>query len=122
MAMLFLERLSREVTVKMGDILEEASSLVECKECAWYKACVMPMRVGTDDLAREMRQFSPGMAPGQPGEQEFRNMLLNMASIAQNVLLEGCPIFIRRLKSNPKLAEQLKKFMQTWGQEESSHG
>lgn len=120
MDMLLLERLSKEVTLRMGDILEEASSLVECKECPWYKACAMPMRVGTDDLAREMRQLSPGMTPGQPGEQEFRNMLLNMASIAQNVLLEGCPIFVRRLKSNPKLAAQLKKFMQTWGEEESS--
>jgi len=38
---------------------------------------------------------------------------MNMAAMAQNMLLEGCPIFIKRLKSSPKLAEQLKKFMQT---------
>ena len=102
----------------MGDILEEASSLIECKECSWYKACVMPMRFSPEDLMREMRQVAPGTSLDQTREQEFRNLLLNMASTAQNILLEGCPVFVRRLKSNPKLAEQLKRMMQTWGTEE----
>lgn len=101
----------------MGDILEEASSFIECRECPWYRACVMPMRIGSDDLMREMRQM-PGASVDQSKEQEFRNLMSNMASIAQNVLLEGCPIFVRRLKSNPKVVEQLKKMMQTWGTEE----
>ena len=104
----------------MGDILEEASSLIECKECPWYKACVMPMRIGSDDLMREMRQMTPGTNIDQTREQEFRNLMANMASIAQNVLLEGCPIFVRRLKSNPKLAQQLKQMMQSWGTEEET--
>ena len=102
----------------MDDILEEASSLVECKECPWYRSCVMPMRIGSDDLMREMRQMAPGTNLDQTKEQEFRNLMANMASVAQNVLLEGCPIFVRRLKSNPKLVERLKKMMQTWGTEE----
>lgn len=102
----------------MSDILDEASSLVECKECPWYKACVMPMRLKADDLMREMPQMTSGTSLDQLKEQEFRNMLLSMASTAQNILLEGCPIFVRRLKSSPKLAEQLKKLMQTWGREE----
>jgi hypothetical protein len=42
-------------------------------------------------------------------------MVMNMAAMAQNLLLEGCPIFIKRLKSSPRLAEQIKKVMQTWG-------
>jgi len=100
----------------MADILEEASSLIECKECPWYKACVMPMRFGAEELMREMRQVT-GTSLDQTKEQEFRNLLVNMASVAQNVLLEGCPIFIRRLRSSPKLAEQLKKLMQAWGEE-----
>jgi len=100
----------------MGDILDEASSLIECKECPWYKACVMPLRFGAEELMREMRQVT-GTSLDQTKEQEFRNLLVNMASVAQNVLLEGCPIFIRRLRSSPKLAEQLKKLMQAWGEE-----
>lgn len=104
----------------MGDILDEASSLVECKECPWYRSCVAPVRFGTDDLIREMRQFSPGSIPSQTNDQEFRNIVLNMASMVQNILLEGCPIFIKRLKSSPKLAEQLKKTMQTWGTEQQA--
>lgn len=101
----------------MDDILEEASSLIECKECPWYKACVMPMRFSAEDLMREMRQVAPGTSLDQMKEQEFHNLLLSMASVAQNVLLEGCPIFVRRLKSSPKLTEQLKKLMQAWGEE-----
>jgi hypothetical protein len=102
----------------MGDILDEASSVIECKECPWYKACVMPMRFATEDLVREMRLMAPGSGLDQIRDQEFRNLVMNMATIAQNVLLEGCPVFVKRLKSNPKLAEQMKKLMQTWGSDE----
>ena len=101
----------------MADILDEASSLIECKECAWYRSCVVPMRIGTDDLVREMRQSPLGASFSQTGDQELRNMVMNMAAMAQNLLLEGCPIFIKRLKSSPKLAEQIKKVMQAWGAE-----
>ncbi len=101
----------------MGDILDEASSLIECKQCPWYKSCVMPMRFGTEDLMREMRQM-PGTGYNQQSEQEFRSFMTNMAAVAQNVLLEGCPIFVRRLKSNPKLAEEIKKLMQDWASRE----
>jgi len=33
-------------------------------------------------------------------------------------LLEGCPVFITRLRDNPKLAQRLKEIMQKWGDEE----
>jgi len=102
----------------MGDILDEASSVIECKECAWYKSCVMPMRFATDDLMREMKNLAPGATFGATGEQEFRNLMGSMASIAQNVLLEGCPVFVKRLKASPRLAEQIKRLMQTWGEED----
>jgi hypothetical protein len=102
----------------MGDILDEVSSVIECKECPWYKACVMPMRFATEDLVREMRLMAPGSGFDQMREQEFRNLIINMASVAQNVLLEGCPAFVKRLKSSPRLAEQMKKLMQSWGSEE----
>lgn len=102
----------------MSDILEEASSLIECKECPWYKACVMPMRFSAEDLMREMQKLAPGASLDQTSEQEFRNLLLGMASTLQNTLLEGCPIFVKRLKSSPKLAEQIKRMMQMWGTEE----
>jgi len=104
--------------VEMSDILEEASSLIECKECPWYKACVMPMRFSAEDLMREMQKLAPGTSLDQMREQEFRNLLMSMASTLQNTLLEGCPIFVKRLKTSPKLAEQLKRLMQTWGEEE----
>ena len=41
-----------------------------------------------------------------------------MATAAQNSLLEGCPVFIERLRTNPKLAQKLKELMQGWGKED----
>jgi len=41
-----------------------------------------------------------------------------MAIAAQNSLLEGCSIFIDRLRANPKLAQCIKEMMQSWGKEE----
>ena len=70
------------------------------------------------DLMREMNKIMPGQSLDQTNEQEFRNLLLGMASTLQNTLLEGCPIFVKRLKSSPKVAEQLKRIMQTWGADE----
>jgi hypothetical protein len=42
-----------------------------------------------------------------------------MATAAQNSLLEGCPVFIDRLRSEPKLAERIKRMMQEWTKESS---
>jgi len=43
-----------------------------------------------------------------------------LASATQNFLLESCPIFIDRLRASPKLAERIKKMMQSWGSEEKA--
>ena len=53
----------------MGDILDEASSLVECKECPWYKACAMPMRFGTDDLIARCTRLPPGRTWARPANR-----------------------------------------------------
>ena len=44
----------------------------------------------------------------------------NMASAAQNSLLEGCPVFIDRLRNSPRLAQKLKELMLNWGSEEDN--
>ena len=103
----------------MSDILEEASSLLECKDCPWYKACVMPMRFSAEDMRRELQHSMPGLSLDHAKEHELYNLLVNTAAAAQNILLEGCPVFVKRLKSNPKLAERLKKVMQDWSTETS---
>ncbi len=100
----------------MGDVLNEANNLVQCKECPWYKSCVMPMRFTVDDLRRQLEQVSPGTA-FPAADMNMQNLLSSMATAAQNSLLEGCPIFIDRLRSSPKLAQKLKEMMQNWGKE-----
>ncbi len=100
----------------MDDILNEAYGVVQCKECSWYKSCVMPMRFTAEDIRRQL-ESSPGMNLTQSADLGLQNMLSSMATAAQNSLLEGCPIFIERLRSNPQLAQRLKEIMQKWGSE-----
>ena len=104
----------------MDDVLNEAYDIVQCKECPWYKSCVMPMRFTAEDIRRQLEQQSPGM--GIPSQMDIgmQNLLSSMATSAQNSLLEGCPVFIERLRNNPKLAQRIKEIMQNWGSQESS--
>jgi hypothetical protein len=96
----------------LGDILDEASAVVQCKECPWFRMCVVPMRMTAEDVRRQMEQAMPG-GMGTAGSPQFMASLL---AAAQNLLLEGCPIFIERLRTSPNLAQRLKAIMQDWGQ------
>jgi hypothetical protein len=100
----------------MGDVLNEAYAIARCKECPWYKACTIPMRFTAEDLKKQIQESSTGT--GQSIDTGMQGMLSNMAAAAQNSLLEGCPIFIERLRSSPKLSQKLKWLMQNWGSEE----
>jgi len=102
----------------MGDVLDEAYAVVQCKECPWYKSCVVPMRFTAEDIRRQLEASAPGMGISQPADLGLQNLLSSMATAAQNSLLESCPVFIERLRTNPKLAQRLKEMMQKWGGEE----
>jgi len=106
----------------MGDVLNEAYAIAQCKECPWYKACTMPMRFTAEDIRRQLESSASGMnIPGQ-GDLGMQNFLSSMATAAQNSLLEGCPVFIERLRNNPDLAKRIKEMMQNWGKEEGEKG
>ena len=98
----------------MSDILDEAQALVQCKACPWYKSCVLPMRLTEDELRKQLESSIPGAAAPEAEQHGMQQLLSGLAAAAENSLLEGCPIFINRLRSNPKLAEQIKKLMQEW--------
>ena len=102
----------------MSDVLDEAYAVVQCKECPWYKSCVIPMRFTAEDIRRQMDSASSGMNPLQQTDLGMQNLLSNMASAAQNSLLEGCPVFIGRLRASPELARRIKEIMQNWGKGE----
>ncbi|MFC2006696.1 hypothetical protein ACFLUQ_00820 [Chloroflexota bacterium] len=99
----------------MGDVLDEAYKIVQCKACPWYKTCVMPMRVTADDIRRQL-EATPGMSTS-PADLGIQNLLSSMATAAQNSMLEGCPIFIERLRSSPELAQRIKEMMQITDEE-----
>ena len=101
----------------MGDVLNEAYGIVQCKECPWYKSCVIPMRFTAEDIRRQLESSAPGMGASGQADLGLQNLLSSMASAAQNSLLEGCPIFINRLRASPQLAQRLKQIMQQWTQE-----
>ena len=102
----------------MSDVLNEAYGIVQCKECPWYKSCVTPMKFTAEDIRRQLESSAPGMNNPQQADLGMQNLLSSMATAAQNSLLEGCPIFIERLRSAPKLAQRLKEIMQNWASEE----
>lgn len=107
----------------MADILDEAAALVQCKECPWYKCCVTPMRLSPEDVRRQLQSRMPGpFGTGFPpmGDDSLLRLLAEMTAAAQSMLLEGCPIFIERLRASPKLAERIKRMMQGWGLEDES--
>lgn len=101
----------------MGDILDEAYAIAQCKGCPWYKSCVVPMKFTADDIRRQLEASTPGADISQQANLGMQNLLSSMASAAQNSLLESCPIFIERLRSNPNLSQRLKEIMQHWSQE-----
>jgi len=102
----------------MGDILNEAYSIAQCKECPWYKSCVVPMRFTAEDIRRQLESSAPGVNISQQADLGMQNLLSSMATAAQNSLLEGCPIFIERLRASQELAQRIKKMMQEWSKEE----
>ncbi len=104
----------------MSDVLDEAHGIAQCKECPWYKSCVVPMKFTAEDIRRQLEQSAPGTGISQPADLGLQNLLSSMAIAAQNSLLEGCPIFIARLRANPKLAQYIKEMMQSWGKEEEN--
>ena len=101
----------------MSDVLDEAQALVQCKACPWYKSCVLPMRLTEDDLRKQLESSIPGASTGGAEQYGMQQLLSGLAAAAENSLLEGCPVFINRLRSNPTLAQQIKKLMQGWTRE-----
>ena len=97
----------------MDDILDEAQALIQCKSCPWYKSCVLPMRVSEEDLKKQL-ESSISDSPITGVSADMSQFLSSMAMAAQNSILEGCPVFINRLRTNPKLAERIKRMMQEW--------
>ena len=101
----------------MGDVLDEAYGVIQCKECPWYKSCIMPMRFTAEDIRRQLSSSAPGVDIPQQADLGIQNLISSMATAAQNSLVEGCPIFIERLRTNPKLAQRIKEIMQNWSKE-----
>lgn len=103
----------------MGDVLHQVYGVVQCKECQWYKSCVVPMKFTAEDIRRQLESSALGMNSALQADLTMQNLLSNMATAAQNSLLEGCPVFIDRLRTSPNLAQRIKEMMRNWSQEAS---
>ena len=73
----------------MGGVLDEAYGIVQCKECPWYKSCVMPMRFTAEDIRRQLESSAPGMNPSLPADLSLPDLLSSMAPAAHNSPLCG---------------------------------
>ncbi len=78
------------------------------------------MKFTSEDIRRQLEQATPGTNMPQQMDPASQNLLSSMASAAQNSLLEGCPVFIQRLRTSPGLGQRLKEIMLNWGSEEKS--
>ena len=108
--------LAGSAEVEMGDILDEITALVRCKECHWYKNCVTPVQVSIDDIA-QFRMVIEGTNLPEQARSELDQIMEGMAAMSQEMILQSCPVFTQRLKEQPRLAQQIKKIMQQWGRE-----
>jgi hypothetical protein len=100
----------------MGDILDQVTALVRCKECPWYKNCLTPVQVSTEDIA-QFRIAMQGANLPEQAKGELDQIMESMASMSQEMILQSCPVLTQRLKEDPKLAQAITKMMQTWGKE-----
>jgi hypothetical protein len=76
------------------------------------------MKFTTEDIRRQMEQATPGTNAAPQIDPGMQSLLSSMATAAQNSLLEGCPVFIQRLRTSPQLGQRLKEIMLNWGSEE----
>jgi hypothetical protein len=100
----------------MGDILDEVTALIRCKECPWYKNCLTPVQVSTEDIA-QFRTAMQGTNIPEQARSELDQIIESIASTSQDMILQSCPVFTQRLKDAPKLAQRIKEMMQNWGKE-----
>jgi hypothetical protein len=103
----------------MGDIIEEAGAVVQCRQCPWFKNCVMPMQIGSNELS-QFRMMMQGSMLGDQSNPEVEKVLESVAAMGQNMMVQSCPVFSERLKTDPRLAERIKLFMQNWGQDDDA--
>jgi len=98
----------------VGDILDEVTALVRCRECPWYKNCLTPIQVGADDVT-QFRTVMQSMNLPEHARGELDQLMENMASLSQEMILQSCPVFTQRLKEDAELAGKIKEIMRNWG-------
>ncbi|MBE0431796.1 MAG: hypothetical protein IBX67_08230 [Dehalococcoidia bacterium] len=103
----------------MGDILDEVTALIRCRECPWYKNCVTPVQVSVEDIS-QFRMALQGTNLPEQARGELDQIMEGMAAMSQDMVLQSCPVFTQRLKEQPRLAQHIKKIMQNWGNEGES--
>ncbi|MFU8796487.1 MAG: hypothetical protein ACNA7X_04255 [Dehalococcoidia bacterium] len=113
-------RILRE-ELQMGDILDEVSALVRCRECPWYKNCLTPIQVGADDITQFRTVMQATNLP-EGARGELDQLMENLASLSQQMILQSCPVFTQRLKEDAELAGRIKDMMRNWGKDRETHG
>ncbi|TET56067.1 MAG: hypothetical protein E3J50_03470 [Dehalococcoidia bacterium] len=104
----------------MGDIVDQVTALVRCKECPWYKNCLTPVQVNTEDIT-QFRTVMQGTNLPEQAKGELDQLMENITSMSQEMILQSCPVFTQRLKEDAKLARRVKEMMRNWVQEGESN-
>jgi len=75
------------------------------------------MRFSEEEIKRQLQSSMPWANTSGSAEYNMQQLLSNLAAAAESSILEGCPVFISRLKANQKLAQRIKQLMQEWVKE-----
>lgn len=102
----------------MADIVDKITALIRCKECPWYRNCLTPVQVSSEDIA-QFKIVVQGVNLPEQTRGEVEHIIEGIASASQDMILQSCPIFTQRLKASPKLAQRIKEMMRNWGEEEA---
>jgi hypothetical protein len=101
----------------MGDILDEVSALVRCRECPWYKNCLTPVQVSGEEI-KQFKTAMEGTGLAEQARGELDQFMEGIASMSQEMILQSCPVFTQRLKEDADLARRIKEIMQNWAKEQ----
>ena len=75
------------------------------------------MRFSEEELKKQLQSSMPWANTPGAAEYNMQQLLSSLAAAAESSILEGCPVFISRLKANQKLAQRIKQLMQDWAKE-----
>ena len=89
-------------------------SQIECVSCTWNKFCVEPPSMTKEEVDKKIEEAKSEVREkgGAEGEM-FAGLLSTMMYTGKDSECPACPVFIKRLRESPDLANHIKEYMKS---------